>query len=170
MADISIKSITAILTGAILTALPPLTIYFFSDDISFDRIEFIHKWIDLVGGGIFIAMLFYVITIVLNNTQIKNLDKRKLNEIKVLLESVKEILENQKENEKQVGLYKINVVMALLPTISNEIQKSKLQEFFMNSFESIKEELENLGEMNEIPYVEINSIKELIEKINNYAD
>jgi hypothetical protein len=149
----------------LFTIIPPFIIYMVSNDIIFDKIKFIHKWIELFGGGIIIALLLFVITNKFTYEQNKNSDKAKKEQIKYNLNTIINILQTKSESEKSIGLVYLDSTLQLTISISDDISKSNLLGQFNSNYVEIKKELDNLNEINETPNTIINKINEIIKQL-----
>jgi len=154
--------IFALIISTTITFLPTLI---FKGDIRFDVEKFVNLWIELFGGGIIIALMFYAITQVITYTENKNEDKRYLNQIIFTLGEIKDFFQNKRYDKKHSILISYKMIFLNIQMINNKKVRLLLHEKLLTINDSIESEISQLdSDTDDTRHIE-NKVENIIKTI-----
>ena len=127
----------------LLITMPVLIWY---NEITFDKIYFINKWIELLCEGIIIASLFYLIIKIHTNIKEKQEDNSSITEMINIMTEIKSIVDNTDISGFTLLDYKITLFTHIPVRMYNRKKRTSLQSIINTSdFIQIKSQLNNLN-------------------------
>ena len=135
------------------------------NEITFDKIYFINKWIELLCEGIIIASLFYLIIKIHTNIKEKHEDNSSIVEMINIMTEIKSIVDNTDISGFSSLDYKMTLFIHIPVRIHNRKKRASLQSIINTSdFIQIKSQLNNLNSTNKYNYLS-NNLLEIIAKL-----
>ena len=116
----------------------------FHKDISLDRALFVSTWMELFGGGIMIALLFYYMTQIIEVRKSVHEDELNYNKIiSIFTNTLKFFHQKKIANQKEV-LFEYKRIPMLLNNIKDEKLETFINKRINDNYENIKNAIENL--------------------------
>ncbi|MDR1895428.1 MAG: hypothetical protein LBR10_01395 [Prevotellaceae bacterium] len=117
------RKLIAVMLSVLILLIWPVILW--HKEISFDKILFINTWIELIGSGIIIAFMLYLMTLLYDKFVEKNIEQKTICEMMRILENIKANVEN-KDNSKLADIeIDIEILSSLSKSINDPAKRTK---------------------------------------------
>ena len=149
----------------VVTFLPPIILSICDTSIIYDKVKFINKWIELLAGGLIVALIFSFVTLILRRYETNRKDNNSINRIIFIMQSTREILHNNKYQEKNIGLLKFSMIRPLISIISDDFKRIEIENLILHYYITIRKNLKGLSSItHDYGYI-VGVIDEIVEGI-----
>jgi len=150
------------------TAITLLPAFVLMDKISFDPAQFVNQWMELFGGGIIMALMFYGVTQLITHIENKNEDEKYIIQITSDFRQIQEIFINRKFENKADALIKFRMIQPIIEMMNNKKLKLLLYNVLKINCDDIESELANFDSQTEDTRQIENKIESIINKIESW--
>jgi hypothetical protein len=142
-----------------------LPVLIFRDKTVFDPVRFVNEWINLFGGGIIMALMFYAVTQIISSIDNKNEDEKYINEIIYILRQIKSVFKNKEVEKKKDAVDKLKMILLNIDMMNCKKVKLLLYKEFIINNSDIESELNHLDAQTEDTRQIESKIQDIIQNI-----